>query len=145
MVLPITASMKGYVPTAEQIRAKSQGSMVNCYARDPAQKYPARPWRIHRKQVIITTNENMLRDMISHVRVLVDFPNLNYVLAADLNKIGEDIMSMDPHCSETQAILDDEDIMSALERSDRQYKEGRAKSLHDLIKDLGFDVDALRD
>jgi hypothetical protein len=53
---------------------------------------------------------------------------------------------MDPkNCSETRAILDNKDVLDALERADRQYKEGKAKSLHNLIKDLGFEVDALLD
>ena len=85
-------------------------------------------------------------NMMVNVRMLASLPNQSYVTAIDINIIKERFMSMDPRDpSETQAILDDDDIMSALERADRQYKEGRAKSLHNLIKDLGFEVDALRD
>lgn len=85
-------------------------------------------------------------NMITSVRMLASLPNQKYIDAMDLNIIRDDIMSMDPsNCSETQAILDDDDIMSALERADRQYKEGRAKSLRNLAKDLGFEVDALLD
>jgi hypothetical protein len=47
--------------------------------------------------------------------------------------------------SDTQAILENQDVMDALERADCQYKEGRAKPLRSLIKDLGFEVDALFD
>lgn len=85
-------------------------------------------------------------NMMVNVRMLASLPNQSYVTAIDINIIKELFMSMDPRDpSETQAILDDDDIMSALERADRQYKEGRAKSLHNLIEDLGFEVDALRD
>ena len=85
-------------------------------------------------------------NMMAAVCKLAGLPNQSYVTAIDINIIKERFMSMDPMTpSETQAILDDDDIMSALERADRQYKEGRAKSLHNLIKDLGFEVDALRD
>lgn len=85
-------------------------------------------------------------NMMVNVRMLASLPNQSYVTAIDINIIKERFMSMDPRDpSETQAILDDDDIMSALERADRQYKEGRAKSLHNLIKELGFEVDALRD
>jgi hypothetical protein len=55
-------------------------------------------------------------------------------------------MSMNPrNCSENQAILENQDIMDALERADCQYKEGRAKPLRALVRDLGFEVDALLD
>lgn len=55
-------------------------------------------------------------------------------------------MSMDPNGRlETQAILENQEVMDALERADCQYKEGRAKPLRALIKDLGFDADALLD
>lgn len=85
-------------------------------------------------------------NMMATVRKLSSLPNQSYVTAVDINIIKEYFMSMDPmNPSETQAILDDGDIMNALARADRQYKEGRAKSLHNLIKDLGFEVDALRD
>jgi len=89
---------------------------------------------------------DITEDMMKRGRALAALPNESFIIATDLNKNREDIMSMDPtNRSETQAILDDSDIMSALKRADRQYKEGRAKSLRDLIKDLGFEVDALRD
>jgi hypothetical protein len=106
----------------------------------------AKPRWIVPDKPILTSGTDIIEDMMMRARILASLPNVSFTVATDLNKIKEDIMPMDPpNRSETQAILDDSDIISALERSDRQYREGRAKSLQDLIKDLGFEVDALRD
>jgi len=77
---------------------------------------------------------------------ICEFPNQTFINAADEKTIERYIMSMDPNGRlETQAILENQDVMDALERADCQYKEGRAKPLRALIKDLGFDADALLD
>jgi hypothetical protein len=83
-------------------------------------------------------------NVLEYDTMIAGFPNQSFSSAADLNRIVGDIISMNPaNRSETQEILDDEEIMAALERADRQYKEGKAKSLRSLMKDLGFEEDAL--
>jgi hypothetical protein len=83
---------------------------------------------------------------MSYNTAISGYPNREFNSAVDLNTIMGDIMSMAPrNRSETDMILGDKDIMDALERADCQYKEGRAKSLRNLIKDLGFELDALHD
>ena len=72
--------------------------------------------------------------------------DINLKIIERLRQIERNIMSMNPrNCSENQAILENQDIMDALEQADCQYKEGRAKPLRALIRDLGFEVDALLD
>jgi len=67
-----------------------------------------------------------------------------YILATDINKIGKDIKSMNPKSqSETEEILSDPAIMDALRCADRQYHEGKAIPLEDLMKELGFEEDEL--
>jgi hypothetical protein len=53
-------------------------------------------------------------------------------------------MSMDPiNRSETEDILGDPAIMKALKCADRQYREGKAISLEDLMREMGFEEDEL--
>jgi len=53
-------------------------------------------------------------------------------------------MSMDPiNRSETEDILGDPAIMKALQCADRQYREGKAISLEDLMREMGFEEDEL--
>ncbi len=67
-----------------------------------------------------------------------------HILATDINKIGKDIKSMNPKSqSETEEILSDPAIMDALRCADRQYHEGKAIPLEDLMKELGFEEDEL--
>jgi hypothetical protein len=80
------------------------------------------------------------------VHMIATMPNKSFLSAIDITMIKASTMLMDPNsCSETQAILDDSDIMDVLARADCQYKEGKAKSLRNLIADLGFEADALLD
>ena len=67
-----------------------------------------------------------------------------YILATDITKIGKDIKSMNPkNHSETEEILSDPAIMDALRCADRQYHEGKAIPLENLMKELGFEEDEL--
>ena len=53
-------------------------------------------------------------------------------------------MAMDSkHCSETEDILNDPVTMEALRRADRQYREGKAIPLEDLMREMGFEEDEL--
>ena len=83
---------------------------------------------------------------VMSVHMLATMPNQSFSSAIDITMIKADNMLMNPKpCFETQAILDDKEIMGALARADCQYNEGKAKSLRNLIVDLGFEVDALLD
>ena len=53
-------------------------------------------------------------------------------------------MSMDPtNRSETEEILSNPAMMKALQCADRQYHEGKAIPLEDLMRELGFEEDEL--
>ena len=45
--------------------------------------------------------------------------------------------------SETEDILSDPVIMEALQRADRQYREGKAIPLEDLMREMEFEEDEL--
>jgi len=78
------------------------------------------------------------------VRKLASLPNQSYVTAIDINIIKEYFMPMDPkHRSETEDILSDPVIMEALQCADRQYREGKAVPLEDLMREMGFEEDDL--
>ena len=81
---------------------------------------------------------------LSYNTVIGEFPNQRFSNALDVNTIMKDIMPMNPkHCSETEDILSDPVIMEALQCADRQYREGKAIPLEDLMREMGFEEDEL--
>ncbi len=72
------------------------------------------------------------------------YSNQRFSSALDVSTIERNNMSMDPiNRSETEDILGDPVIMKALKCADRQYREGKAISLEDLMREMGFEEDEL--
>ena len=81
---------------------------------------------------------------LSYNTVVGEYPNQRFSSAVDVNTIERAIMSMDPNnCSETEDVLSDPATMEALQCADRQYREGKAIPLEDLMREMGFDEDEL--